>query len=236
MAAEAAEHVQRLLQPIQPAETVAIPMFILSAAPLGVPAGHWQGRCAHIINEILLSSLFHLWKTALRSALLSILRDDTARHSRGIADHRSPVLSLTERPCTARERSFLRIRLSIERDCFTPHPAPARVWIAVVALGICAFRSSASGQRRWSMLSALALGFSPDGIRHGPRRHHYGWVGATGNSAFRLCRHCISRKALLVGADADLAFPASPQPGLIRCSPDELARMIGATAHGLPGP
>ncbi len=40
------------------------------------------------------------------------------------------------------------------------HPAPARVWIAVVALGICAFSIVTSELAPVGMLSALAADFT----------------------------------------------------------------------------
>lgn len=62
------------------------------------------------------------------------------------------------------------------------HPAPARVWIAVVALGICAFSIVTSELAPVGMLSALAADFHQTESGVGLAVTAYGWVGA-----WRLC-------------------------------------------------
>ncbi len=58
------------------------------------------------------------------------------------------------------------------------HPAPARVWIAVVALGICAFSIVTSELAPVGMLSALAADFHQTESGVGLAVTAYGWVGA----------------------------------------------------------
>ncbi len=102
------------------------------------------------------------------------------------------------------------------------HPAPARVWIAVVALGICAFSIVTSELAPVGMLSALGGGFSPDGIRRGPRRHRL-WLGRRpGGSAFRRNAGAYFPQGAAGRADADpRVFLPRRNPVLFDVRPDE---------------
>ncbi len=73
----------------------------------------WRGICEHHPSGILRSSIFHIWKTALRFPLFFISFAGMILHAiRGDNQAiRSPALSSPERPCTARNAPFLRIRL-----------------------------------------------------------------------------------------------------------------------------
>ncbi len=116
------------------------------------------------------------------------------------------------------------------------HPAPARVWIAVVALGICAFSIVTSELAPVGMLSALGGGFSPDGIRRGPRRHRL-WLGRRpGGSAFRRNAGAYFRKALLVGLMLILAFSCLAATRSYSMFALMSARMIGARRMAPSGP
>ncbi|HBS1874876.1 TPA: hypothetical protein MAC86_002391 [Klebsiella pneumoniae] len=79
------------------------------------------------------------------------------------------------------------------------HPAPARVWIAVVALGICAFSIVTSELAPVGMLSALAADFHQTESGVGLAVTAYGWVGALAALLSGAMPTRISRKALLGG-------------------------------------
>ncbi|PLB13350.1 MFS transporter, partial [Klebsiella pneumoniae] len=86
------------------------------------------------------------------------------------------------------------------------HPAPARVWIAVVALGICAFSIVTSELAPVGMLSALAADFHQTESGVGLAVTAYGWIGALAALLSGAMPTRISRKALLVGLMLILAF------------------------------
>ncbi|WP_416202084.1 MFS transporter, partial [Klebsiella pneumoniae] len=86
------------------------------------------------------------------------------------------------------------------------HPAPARVWIAVVALGICAFSIVTSELAPVGMLSALAADFHQTESGVGLAVTAYGWVGALAALLSGAMPARISRKALLVGLMLILAL------------------------------
>ncbi len=117
------------------------------------------------------------------------------------------------------------------------HPAPARVWIAVVALGICAFSIVTSELAPVGMLSARGGGFSPDGIRRGPRRHRL-WLGRRAPAALLsgAMPTRISRKALLVGLMLILAFSCLAATRSYSMFALMSARMIGARRMAPSGP
>lgn len=112
------------------------------------------------------------------------------------------------------------------------HPAPARVWIAVVALGICAFSIVTSELAPVGMLSALAADFHQTESGVGLAVTAYGWVGALAALLSGAMPARISRKALLVGLMLILAFSCLAATRSYSMFALMSARMIGALAHG----
>ncbi|PBD53550.1 MFS transporter [Klebsiella pneumoniae] len=112
------------------------------------------------------------------------------------------------------------------------HPAPARVWIAVVALGICAFSIVTSELAPVGMLSALAADFHQTESGVGLAVTAYGWVGALAALLSGAMPTRISRKALLVGLMLILAFSCLAATRSYSMFALMSARMIGALAHG----
>lgn len=112
------------------------------------------------------------------------------------------------------------------------HPAPARVWIAVVALGICAFSIVTSELAPVGMLSALAADFHQTESGVGLAVTAYGWVGALAALLSGAMPARISRKALLVGLMLILAFSCLTATRSYSMFALMSARMIGALAHG----
>lgn len=112
------------------------------------------------------------------------------------------------------------------------HPAPARVWIAVVALGICAFSIVTSELAPVGMLSALAADFHQTESGVGLAVTAYGWVGALAALLSGAMPTRISRKALLVGLMLILALSCLAATRSYSMFALMSARMIGATAHG----
>ncbi|MEG9312894.1 MFS transporter [Klebsiella pneumoniae] len=112
------------------------------------------------------------------------------------------------------------------------HPAPARVWIAVVALGICAFSIVTSELAPVGMLSALAADFHQTESGVGLAVTAYGWVGALAALLSGAMPARISRKALLVGLMLILALSCLAATRSYSMFALMSARMIGALAHG----
>ncbi|HBW2198106.1 MFS transporter [Klebsiella pneumoniae] len=112
------------------------------------------------------------------------------------------------------------------------HPAPARVWIAVVALGICAFSIVTSELAPVGMLSALAADFHQTESGVGLAVTAYGWVGALAALLSGAMPTRISRKALLVGLMLILALSCLAATRSYSMFALMSARMIGALAHG----
>jgi predicted MFS family arabinose efflux permease len=112
------------------------------------------------------------------------------------------------------------------------HPAPARVWIAVVALGICAFSIVTSELAPVGMLSALAADFHQTESGMGLAVTAYGWVGALAALLSGAMPARISRKALLVGLMLILALSCLAATRSYSMFALMSARMIGALAHG----
>lgn len=112
------------------------------------------------------------------------------------------------------------------------HPAPARVWIAVVALGICAFSIVTSELAPVGMLSAPAADFHQTESGVGLAVTAYGWVGALAALLSGAMPTRISRKALLVGLMLILALSCLAATRSYSMFALMSARMIGATAHG----
>ncbi|HBS7471116.1 MFS transporter [Klebsiella pneumoniae] len=112
------------------------------------------------------------------------------------------------------------------------HPAQARVWIAVVALGICAFSIVTSELAPVGMLSALAADFHQTESGVGLAVTAYGWVGALAALLSGAMPARISRKALLVGLMLILAFSCLAATRSYSMFALMSARMIGALAHG----
>lgn len=112
------------------------------------------------------------------------------------------------------------------------HPAPARVWIAVVALGICAFSIVTSELAPVGMLNALAADFHQTESGVGLAVTAYGWVGALAALLSGAMPARISRKALLVGLMLILAFSCLAATRSYSMFALMSARMIGALAHG----
>ncbi|HHN8264537.1 TPA: MFS transporter [Klebsiella quasipneumoniae] len=112
------------------------------------------------------------------------------------------------------------------------HPAPARVWIAVVALGICAFSIVTSELAPVGMLSALAADFHQTESGMGLAVTAYGWVGALAALLSGAMPARISRKALLVGLMLILALSCLAATRSYSMFALMSARMIGAVAHG----
>lgn len=95
-------------------DTVAIPMFILSAAPLSVPARAMARnmRASSQLNSAVISFPF-MENGSPFSALFIIFAGMILHATRGDKQAiRSPVLSSPERPCTMRDFPLLRIRLT----------------------------------------------------------------------------------------------------------------------------
>lgn len=112
------------------------------------------------------------------------------------------------------------------------HPAPARVWTAVVALGICAFSIVTSELAPVGMLNALAADFHQTESGVGLAVTAYGWVGALAALLSGAMPARISRKALLVGLMLILAFSCLAATRSYSMFALMSARMIGALAHG----
>ncbi len=112
------------------------------------------------------------------------------------------------------------------------HPAPARVWIAVVALGICAFSIVTSELAPVGMLSALAADFHQTESGVGLAVTAYSWVGALAALLSGAMPVRISRKALLVGLMLILALSCLAATRSYSMFALMSARMIGALAHG----
>lgn len=112
------------------------------------------------------------------------------------------------------------------------HPAPARVWIAVVALGICAFSIVTSELAPVGMFSALAADFHQTESGMGLAVTAYGWVGALAALLSGAMPARISRKALLVGLMLILALSCLAATRSYSMFALMSARMIGALAHG----
>ena len=112
------------------------------------------------------------------------------------------------------------------------HPAPARVWIAVVALGICAFSIVTSELAPVGMLSALAADFHQTESGMGLAVTAYGFVGALAALLSGAMPARISRKALLVGLMLILALSCLAATRSYSMFALMSARMIGALAHG----
>ncbi|MEA4232363.1 MFS transporter [Klebsiella pneumoniae] len=112
------------------------------------------------------------------------------------------------------------------------HPAPARVWIAVVALGICAFSIVTSELAPVGMLNALAADFHQTESGVGLAVTAYGWVGALAALLSGAMPARISRKALLVGLMLILALSCLAATRSYSMFALMSARMIGALAHG----
>ncbi len=112
------------------------------------------------------------------------------------------------------------------------HPAPARVWIAVVALGICAFSIVTSELAPVGMLSALAADFHQTESGVGLAVTAYGWVGALAALLSGAMPTRISRKALLVGLMLILALSRLAATRSYSIFALMSARMIRRPAHG----
>lgn len=112
------------------------------------------------------------------------------------------------------------------------NPTPARVWIAVIALGICAFSIVTSELAPVGMLSALAADFHQTESGMGLAVTAYGWVGALAALLSGAMPARISRKALLVGLMLTLALSCLAATRSYSMFALMSARMIGALAHG----
>ena len=111
-------------------------------------------------------------------------------------------------------------------------PRRRRVWIAVVALGICAFSIVTSELAPVGMLNALAADFHQTESGVGLAVTAHGGAGAPGSSAFRRNAGAYSRKALLVGLMLIRVFLPRRNLVLFDVRPDERPQ-IGALAHGV---